>query len=458
MNNKNSRLEEFINSPKKALWKLSLPMILGMSVQAMYVLIDTAFIGNWVNWKALSGLGFVFPPMFIIMGITFGLGSGATTTIAQFIGKKDKKNANNSAEHILLLGILLSIVFIFIGYFQGEEILKIQGAKNDSLLYASEYFYTMLIGIPFMIIGIFFRSILSGEGNNILPMKILGTGTIMNIVLDPLFIYYYQIKGAAIATVISQFSVFIIFIYIILIKDKSYIDFNFKNFKFNKSILYDILKIGVPAALSMLIMSIGIFFYNIILSKTNFSDSVIAAYTTAHRIEHLFFIPLISIATSMVTIIGMFYGAKKYNLIKDIIKYSLKISIIISIILGIIFYFLSDYMFPIFIKESLESKEVINLGINYFKIFTFAVPFIAITMICSRVMQGLGKSYPMFIITCLRVIIISCSLAYYFIIIKNKSIEYAWISILISCVLSSIIAIIWMFIELRKKEFKNSTI
>ena len=103
MKNKN-RLEEFISSPKKSLWKLSVPMMLGMSVQAIYMLIDTAFIGNWVGFKALTGLGFVFPPMFIIMGITFGIGSGATTVIAQNIGKDNKKKAdkNNGLVNTLI--------------------------------------------------------------------------------------------------------------------------------------------------------------------------------------------------------------------------------------------------------------------------------------------------------------------------------------------------------------------
>ena len=154
MNNRN-RLEEFINSPKASLWKLSIPMMLGMSVQAIYMLVDTAFIGNWVGYKALSGLGFVFPPMFIIMGITFGLGSGGTTIIAQYIGKNDKKSADNSAEHLLLIGLIITFIFILIGILGGQNILKFQGANGASLKYASDYFFTMLWGIPFMIFSIF---------------------------------------------------------------------------------------------------------------------------------------------------------------------------------------------------------------------------------------------------------------------------------------------------------------
>ena len=99
--NKESRLSEFIENPIKSLWKLSFPMMFGMSVQAIYMIIDTAFIGRMIGGSALASLGYVFPFIFILMGITFGLGSGATTLIAQFIGANDKKNADNAAEHTI---------------------------------------------------------------------------------------------------------------------------------------------------------------------------------------------------------------------------------------------------------------------------------------------------------------------------------------------------------------------
>ena len=332
--NKKSKLNEFINNPKKALFTLSLPMMMGMSVQAIYMLIDTAFIGRWVGGNALAGLGTIFPPLFIIMGITFGLGSGATAVIAQMIGKKDKTKADNAAEHILILGLFLSLFFILIGVFFGEKIITTQSKSPDMIQHASDYFYTMLIGTPFMILSIFFRSILSGEGDTMFPMKILGLGTLINLILDPILIYYFAIKGAALATVISQIIVFIIFIYFMIFKNHTYISLNLKYFKYDAKILSQILKVGLPASLSMLIMSVGIYFYNIILSQTNFPVSGIAAYSTSHRIEHLFFIPIISLATSNVTLVGMFYGAKRIDLIKNTINFSLKISVSISIIFG----------------------------------------------------------------------------------------------------------------------------
>jgi putative MATE family efflux protein len=450
LTNSKNKLNEFINNPSLALWKLSIPMMLGMSVQAIYMLIDTAFIGKWVGGNALAGLGLIFPPMFIIMGITFGLGSGATTVIAQKIGQEEKKQADNAAEHIIILGVVLSILFILIGIFLGDSLIQYQSDNNKVFSHASDYFYTMLIGTPFMVLSIFFRSILSGEGDTMLPMKVLGLGTVINLILDPPFIYYMQIKGAAIATVTSQAVVFIIFCYLMIFKKRSYISLNLKNFTYDIDIFNNILKLGLPASLSMVIMSIGLFFYNSILNMSEYSTSAIAAYSTAHRIEHLFFIPIISLATSMVTLIGMFYGAKKFDLINYIFYYSIKVGIIISIIFGFVFYFSSHYMLSLFTNDIL----IITIGTDYFKIFSFAIPFVTITMISSRCMQGLGKAYPMFIITCFRVIIISCSIAYYFIILLNKPLNYAWIAILISCFLSSMISYAW-FLHTRKNILKK---
>ena len=424
-------------------------MMLGMSVQAIYMLIDTAFIGKWVGSNALAGLGLIFPPMFIIMGITFGLGSGATTVIAQEIGKGKKQLADNAAEHIIILGIILSIIFIMIGIFFGEALIKYQSEDLEVYNQASSYFYTMLYGIPFMVLSIFFRSILSGEGDTLLPMKVLGLGTLINLLLDPLLIYYFQIKGAAMATVASQAIVFIIFSYLMIFNNKTYISLDLKKFSYDFNIFNKILKLGLTASMSMVIMSIGLFFYNSILGMSEYSTNAIAAYSTAHRIEHLFFIPIISLATSMVTLIGMFYGAKKYNLIDYIFYYSLKSGILISIFFGLIFYFFSSTMFTLFTNDS----QIITIGTEYFKIFSFAIPFVTIGMISSRCMQGLGKAYPMFIITCFRVIIISCSFTYYFIIYLNKPLYYAWIAIFLSCFLSSIISYIW-FLLTRKNILK----
>ena len=433
---KESRLEEFIANPKKALWKLSIPMILGMAVQAIYMLVDTAFIGKWVGGTALAALGYVFPFLFILMGITFGLGSGATTVIAQFIGAKDKKNADNAAEHTILLGLIIGIIVILCGVYFGDRFIGAQGADPETLEVALDYFYIIAGGSIFMVLAIFFRSILSGEGDVIFPMKVLAFGTVLNIILDPIFIYYYEIAGAAIATVISQAVVTLIYIYALLFRQHSYITFNLRFFTFNMKIIKDIFRLGIPASLSMIIMSMGLILFNWILG----SSDAVAAYQTAGRIEHLFFLPIISIATSLVTLVGMFYGAKRLDLIRTIIKYSLTRAIGISISFSIFFLLFSNNILPVFT----DSPEIVRIAVLYFNIMAFAYPFITIGMTCSRIMQGLGFAYPMLVLTLFRVVIISASLAWYFVIILGKPVHYAWAGSLISCMLTAGFSLIWL--------------
>ena len=157
-----------------------------------------------------------------------------------------------------------------------------------------------------------------------------------------------------------------------IFNNKTYISLNLKKFSYDFNIFNKILKLGLPASMSMVIMSIGLFFYNSILGMSEYSTNAIAAYSTAHRIEHLFFIPIISLATNY----GHFNWdvlrcKKKYNLIDYIFYYSLKSGILISIIFGLIFYFFSSTMFTLFTNDS----QIITIGTEYFKIFSFAIPF-----------------------------------------------------------------------------------
>ncbi|MBT5078083.1 MAG: MATE family efflux transporter, partial [Candidatus Marinimicrobia bacterium] len=209
---KESKKNEFIKNPQKAMWKLAIPMMLGMSVQAIYMLVDMAFIGRLIGDKTpgLAAMGYIFPFMFFLMGITFGLGSGATSVIAKYIGGDRKKDADNAAEHTIILGLFIYAIILFVSFFAGEGLIKLQGADKVATQAAMDYFSIMILGSIFMILGVFFRSILSGEGDNVFPMKVLGVGTILNILLDYPFIKYYGIKGAAVATVISQGLVFAI--------------------------------------------------------------------------------------------------------------------------------------------------------------------------------------------------------------------------------------------------------
>ena len=202
---KESRLQSFLLNPSKALWTMALPIIAGMMVQTLFNVVDIMFIG-WLGAEEVTAVAFVSPLFFIIIGLTVGLGAGVTASIAQFIGQKDKKNADNCAEHTILLGLVITLVLSFLGIVFGEELLVLLGASGNILDISYTYLKVLLYGIGLAVFSLFFRSILAGEGETKIPMFIGLIGTLLNLILDPIFIFVleYGVKGAALATVISQ--------------------------------------------------------------------------------------------------------------------------------------------------------------------------------------------------------------------------------------------------------------
>ena len=166
-----SRLAGFLENPRRALWTMSLPMMVGMSLQTAYLLADMYFVGR-IGPDALAALAFNMPLVFLGLGIVFGLGSGVTSVIARHIGADDKSLADSSAEHSLALGVLLSVAFTAVAYVFGREILASLGVTPELLPLAWDYFSVLAAGYVFIVMTVFFRSILAGEGDMKTPMMI----------------------------------------------------------------------------------------------------------------------------------------------------------------------------------------------------------------------------------------------------------------------------------------------
>ena len=498
-----SKLQSFIDNPKKGLWKMTMPFLIGLTVNSLYMLVDTMFVGKFVSNSsaALDAMGLIFPLMFIVMGLTFGLGSGATTLIAQFIGAKDKKTADNIASHTLLIGIIFPVIVITLVLTLGDSVIQLfDNTDEDTLKYATEYFNIMALGTIFMVLAIFFRSILSGEGETVLPMKILGFGTILNIILDPIFIIVLdlEVAGAAIATVISNGMVALSFMYFLIFKKVSYVSISFKKtvFKFDFKIIQNLFRLGIPASLSFAIMSVGIFANNIILNKAdeNIAEKVncyqylenqkcrsnydcmwteksqtkntekngicdyrkggvIAGFTAASRLENLIMIPIIALSSSLVTMIGMFYGANRHDLIRSTINYGMRWAIQISLIFGAIFFIFSPFLLSIFTND----QKVILEGVKFFNIVSFSLPFVAISMITCRAMQGMNRPNPFLFLTLFRVILFAIPMAWIGVEYFDKQTEWVWWSVLLSSIISALAGLYWMnrIMNYDEKQYKK---
>ena len=311
---------------------------------------------------------------------------------------------------------------------------------------AWDYLRVSCYGISFGVFSGFFRSILAGEGEMKLPMIIAGLGTVLNTILDPIFIFYldYGVSGAAWATTISQIIVWIIFVYMLFIKNHTYVRFKLKDFSPSSYIALDIIKVGVPVSMSMVVMALGQLVFNRLLIK--FSTSAVAAYQIGGRIDMLIFLPIFGIASALTTIIGMFYGANEINKIKYISWYGIKSSLLITSICSIILFIFAPTVIGIFTSDN-AIKEI---SVYYLRTISILFPFISIGLTIGRILQGLGTGMPSLVITIIRVIGVAGPLAYYFTYILDKPVEWIWYSMFISGILATIISVTWINSAFKK--------
>ena len=441
---KESRLDAFIANPYKSMWTMAMPIIAGMMVQTLFNVVDIMFIG-WLGADEVTAVAFVSPLFFIIIGLGVGIGTGTTATIAQYIGQKDKENAEKTASQTILIGFLSTIFLTVLGVIYGEGLLSILGAEGEILSIAYSYLRILTFGLGLVIFSMFFRAILAGEGETKIPMIIGLIGTVLNLILDPILIFTfdYGVRGAAFATIISQIAMVVSYLFIIFIKKSTYISFNIRNLSLDNYIISKIFQIGIPSSLSMLIISFGQVVMNKIL--VNYSTEAVAAYQIVSRLDMLLFMPILGIAISLTTIVGMFYGAKEYKKLLSVVYYGINRAVIITTISVILFFMLAKNILPIFSSNLM----VVDIGVTYLKVIILAYPAVGISVICSRVCQALGQGVPLLITTTTRVLILTAPLSYYFYYI-GKPLEWVWYSQVFAILIAAIISYAWMKFYFKK--------
>ena len=459
---KESRLNDFLENPERSLWSIAIPVIAGMAIQTFYSIVDMLFIGQ-LGGNSIAAVAFNMPLYFFVMGITFGIGTGITSTIARAIGEENKEKADNAAEHGLLIALIMGISLTTFGLLLGKDVLSILGSPKELLDESWDYLRVTCYGMIFIVFSIVFRSILAGEGDMKFPVMVAATGTILNIILDPIFIFDLDeyggfgldmgVKGAAAASVVSQMIVFFIFIFMLFFKDHAYISFDMQNFAFSKKLMKEILIVGIPSSISMIIMSFGQAVFNYILVIGYGSDAV-AAYTISGRLDMLMFLPIMGIATGLVTTVGMFSGAKRFDKVKSIIIYGISRAFIIVSISSFVVYLLTPSIIGLFTDD----ENIRSIGISALRTLCFTYPFVGIAMPCGRIMQGLGRGMPVMIITALRVLLVSAPLAYYFAIIESREIVWVWYSIAISVSVSAIVGPIWVWKTIANMEKSDKSL
>ena len=451
MSNKN--IELMRGNPETAVKKLAIPIMISMILTAAYNIIDGIWVAG-LGQTAIAGIGFVTPIFMVFNGASVGLGNGATSSIARFIGAKNHNKANLSAAHSLIIIFIASIILTTLFLILQEPILRSYGASGQTLTDGLSYSTPLFIGLITIMFSNGASGILRGEGDMKRAMYAVIVTVILNVILDPLFIYTFGWgpAGAAIATIVSAAIAAVVILYWILIKKDTYVHVTFKGFKFEKQMVFDILKVGIPSSLDMLIMAIAMSIYLILISQVG-GDYSIATFSSGQRLFLFAIMPLTAIGSAVVAVCGSAYGAKNGDYLSRAHQYGSKFGLILGTIVTLILVIFATPLATIFAYTP-ETANLIPGIVDYLWYCCPCLIFIGIGIPSSFFYQGIGKGAYSLIFTILREIIFSVPLTYLFALTFGLGPLGIWIGIGIGKSIASILNYLFARYEIKRTRAK----
>jgi len=296
----NHRVEKFLKDPKKALYSLTWPIVIGMLVQSLYNIVDTIFVGR-LGAEAIAAITFSFPLFFLLHALGSGVGIGMSSRISRMLGAKDEKEAENTAIHGIYMTMAVAGLVFILGLVSMNWIFSLFGATPSVSVLAKEYFQIILIGVFFMFPVFLIHNIFVSQGDTKTPVYIQVIALTINIILDPIFIFVlgYGVKGAAIATTITFFIAMLIGV--VLLRKKSILKIRLHKFKYSYKTMMDIIKVGFPASIMIIIMSVYVIFINRFMA--HFGTNYVASFGIVTKLEMLAIMPIMSFSLAVMTLV-----------------------------------------------------------------------------------------------------------------------------------------------------------
>ncbi|MGO1043051.1 MATE family efflux transporter [Clostridioides difficile] len=429
------------------LFRYSIPAIIAMMVTSLYNVVDRAFIGSMegVGSIAIAGLGVTMPVFTLIIAFGMLVSVGASTSLSIKLGERNKKEAEKILGNALTLSIIISIIISVLGLVFLEDILFLLGASRDSISYAKDYISVILVGTPFNLIAFSLNNAIRAEGNPKLSARTMIVGCILNLILDPIFIFVFNlgIKGAAIATVLCQVVVFIWVTYY-FIRGKSNLKLKKYNLRLDTNTTKKIFAIGItPFAMEVAISITHVLTNNSL--KVYGGDLAIGAMTALTSILLMFMMPVFGLNQGMQTIISYNYGAKQFERAKK----TLILSIIVSIVI-LSFGFLVVQVFPeVFVGIFNKDSNLIEIAVRGININLITLPIMGISIVGPVYFQCISKVKHSMFLTLLRQFILFIPLI---IVLPIKfNLDGVWLAQPIADFIAMIIVLLFL-----RREFKMS--
>ena len=375
---------DLVSLPKKSFWKLSLPIIAFCLFDAIYGIIDMLWISR-ISDDAFFAMSMSIPFVIFIFSIGDSLGQGTNSIMSRFIGSGDYESAYNSLIHGMILCNIIWFIIALCFLFANGVLFYVDDQKSYVLIF--DYLVPLIVFSFIFIFNNLFSETMQAEGNSRTPTILIISSNILNLILDPIFIFNLNlgIKGAAYATVLSASLVFVPILYMYC-RGRTKIPLSMKYFKFRPYIIFEIFKVALPNFLDSALWLLSASYINsVLLVGMNSMGPIL--YSASVKLKNLLIVPVRGYGRALMSVTGHLFGARKFDDLKAMFKYVLKISFFTTAILMIVFFFTRDYMFDLF---SITGMQTQIFWISLAGIFIMIpLPF---SMISAKMLDGFGKS------------------------------------------------------------------
>ena len=425
----------------KLLVSMSLPMMVSLLVQALYNIVDSIFVSR-IDENALTAVSMAFPIQSLMIAIGVGTGVGVNALLSRSLGEKDYGKVDRTAVNGVFLSAVSYLLFLVVGILAVTPFYLSQTKDAQIIAYGKQYL-TIICCCSFgMYTQFIFERLLQSTGKTIFTMVTQGTGAIINIILDPIFIFGYfgiprmGVAGAAVATVAGQI---VAGVFAIIINEKKNTDvkLNFKGFRPDKKVIGEIYKVGIPSIIMQAIGSVMTYGMNRIL--ISFNSTAVAVFGVYFKLQSFIFMPIFGLNNGMVPIIAYNYGAKE----KDRMVKTLKLSVFYAIgimVLG----FLVFQLFPAPLFSLFDASEMmLSIGVPALRAISFSFLFAGFCIVCGSLFQALGNGVYSMVISIARQLVVLLPAAY--LLSLSGKVQYVWWAFPIAELMSLSMTVFFLF-------------
>ncbi len=438
------RKQELAEAPIGSLIvRYAIPPMIALFVSALYNVVDAIFVGQGPGTLALAGLAICFPIQMTIMAAAMGVGVGTASVVSRCLGSKDQRRAERAAGTSFAVTGVIAIFINALGLLFIDPLLKTFGATEAVLPYARDYLSIVLFGSFFLSIAVSSHNVARSEGNVRIAMTSMIVGAVVNLVLDPIFIFGLDmgIRGAAIATVIANVCSFT-FICTYFVRGKSTLKITPRDLIPDVSVLPGVFAIGSGVFVSMVAGNLMAIPVNGIIREYG-EDVHFAIMGIINRSMMFFFMPIYGLVQGLQPIIGFNYGARDYARVTEAVRKAALYASVLSFIAFSILMIAPHAVLSIFSRDA----ELIREGTPIMRIVILVMPFVGFQMVGGSLFQSLGRARPAFVLTLSRQVLLLLPLV--FVLPRYYGLQGLWFSFPIADTIAFLMTAAWVWFEMR---------